>query len=60
MYSNQQFMDVAEHCEDFNSIRKGLVSSANSDKSCYNCTNLRNGECGRGFDNRRLLINEYF
>lgn len=60
MMSQQQFMDVAENCNDYYSIQRGIISSVNSFKSCYNCYNLKNGICEKGICTRATSMNEHF
>lgn len=60
MVGQQQFVDIAENCDDYYSIHKGMITCANLHKSCINCHKLKSRECERGLESKSTLIQEHF
>ncbi|MGL5244104.1 MAG: hypothetical protein ACRC7R_02835 [Sarcina sp.] len=60
MGNREELVDMAENCDEYISLNKGVISSAISNKSCHTCYNSKNGVCDKEMGIKSVYIQDNF
>ncbi|MPQ42889.1 hypothetical protein [Clostridium tarantellae] len=60
MGNQEELLNMAENCDEYLSLNKGIISSVSPYRSCHTCYNSKNGVCDKEIGIKAVYIQDKF